>query len=222
MDLAYLVHGAPKPYSDSQASPSPLVEEPKCSLLEGAHGAQQLASMLLPSRLHIHLYVVINFIIERQPQQLRPHSGSGNAHTPSELKNKPVAEQTHRSSILSTGSAPIPHIAGPYASPAPKATQYTSPIDASQPQQPYTHLPSIITITSATYTQMNKWYICDLCQTPFPRKAGVVTHLRSHTGERPFRCSNTGCGKTFTTQSNKRRHERDCPAPAAPRRPRRL
>ncbi|KAJ5178844.1 hypothetical protein N7492_002054 [Penicillium capsulatum] len=132
MDVAYLVHGPPKPYSDSQASPLPLVEEPKCSLLEGAHGAQQLA--------------------KRQPQQLRPHSGSGNAHTPSELKNKPVAEQTHRSSILSTGSAPIPHIAGPYASPAPEATQYTSPIDASQPQQPYTHLPSIITTTSATYT----------------------------------------------------------------------
>ena len=68
MDLANLVHGAPKPYSETyrkrQAPPSPPVEEPKCSLpsistlLEGADG-QHSASMSLASLIFIPDLILI-------------------------------------------------------------------------------------------------------------------------------------------------------------------
>ncbi|KAJ5180086.1 hypothetical protein N7492_003296 [Penicillium capsulatum] len=140
MDLANLVHGAPKPYSDTyqkrRAPLSPPVEERKCSLpsisslLEGADGAQHTAKRPRLSPVSQRYEPV------RLPPTppLRPGSGSGHTPSPSELSK---SEHPHRSSISSTGSAaPVVHVAGPYASPAPSVSSYASPVDAPQPQQP--------------------------------------------------------------------------------------
>ena len=36
--------------------------------------------------------------------------------------------------------------------------------------------------------------------------------MHSHTGEKPYTCSKSGCGKSFSVRSNMKRHERGCHA----------
>lgn len=53
-------------------------------------------------------------------------------------------------------------------------------------------------------------YICDICNKVFTRPSSLRIHSHSHTGERPFKCPHTGCGKAFSVLSNYKRHEQAC------------
>ncbi|EJD42422.1 hypothetical protein AURDEDRAFT_126457 [Auricularia subglabra TFB-10046 SS5] len=45
------------------------------------------------------------------------------------------------------------------------------------------------------------------CHHAFDRQAALENHVRTHTGDRPFKCAY--CPADFTTNSNLKRHERD-------------
>ncbi|KAI8598996.1 hypothetical protein EDD21DRAFT_292387, partial [Dissophora ornata] len=51
-------------------------------------------------------------------------------------------------------------------------------------------------------------YHCQFCNKRFSRPSSLRIHTYSHTGERPFKCSEEGCGRQFSVQSNMRRHLR--------------
>ncbi|KAF8926523.1 hypothetical protein BGZ47_002679, partial [Haplosporangium gracile] len=51
-------------------------------------------------------------------------------------------------------------------------------------------------------------YQCQYCSKRFSRPSSLRIHTYSHTGERPFKCSEEGCGRLFSVQSNMRRHLR--------------
>jgi hypothetical protein len=51
-------------------------------------------------------------------------------------------------------------------------------------------------------------YFCPYCKKPFNRPSSLRIHTYSHTGEKPFVCSEEGCGRQFSVQSNMRRHLR--------------
>ncbi|KAI7879249.1 hypothetical protein K492DRAFT_208389 [Lichtheimia hyalospora FSU 10163] len=51
-------------------------------------------------------------------------------------------------------------------------------------------------------------YQCDICHKWFSRPTALRTHTYIHTGEKPFECSITGCGRRFAVVSNLRRHYR--------------
>ena len=51
-------------------------------------------------------------------------------------------------------------------------------------------------------------YICSYCEKGFTRPSSLRTHTYSHTGEKPFKCTEPGCGRKFSVQSNLRRHLR--------------
>lgn len=53
-----------------------------------------------------------------------------------------------------------------------------------------------------------KLHSCNICCKTFPSRSTLERHYPSHTGERPFLCSYSGCGMSFVTGSNARKHER--------------
>ncbi|KAI0305757.1 hypothetical protein B0F90DRAFT_1700817 [Multifurca ochricompacta] len=75
-------------------------------------------------------------------------------------------------------------------------------------------VPSYPTTSSAissglvTPEQPSAKYECPYCGKGFTRPSSLKIHVHSHTGERPFRCTFEGCSRTFSVQSNMRRHAR--------------
>jgi len=51
-------------------------------------------------------------------------------------------------------------------------------------------------------------YECSYCHKGFTRPSSLKIHINTHTGERPFTCPHPGCGRSFSVQSNMRRHAR--------------
>ncbi|ORX47273.1 hypothetical protein BCR36DRAFT_584786 [Piromyces finnis] len=55
-----------------------------------------------------------------------------------------------------------------------------------------------------------KRYKCTECGKRFSRPSSLKTHMYSHTGQHPFKCTLAGCGRRFSVLSNLRRHMKVC------------
>ncbi len=76
---------------------------------------------------------------------------------------------------------------------------------------PWQHHHYISPSSSAAFVdQSEKRHICQKCNRRFSRPSGLIIHNRSHTGEKPFKCSRVECGKAFSVRSNRKRHEVGC------------
>ncbi|XP_071799624.1 zinc finger protein 367-like [Asterias amurensis] len=49
---------------------------------------------------------------------------------------------------------------------------------------------------------------CKICQRVFPREKSLQAHLRTHTGERPFKCDYPNCGRAFVQSGQLKTHQR--------------
>lgn len=75
---------------------------------------------------------------------------------------------------------------------------------------PWEHHHYISASSQATFPQSQDRYICQTCNKAFSRPSSLKIHSHSHTGEKPFKCPHSGCGKAFSVRSNMKRHERGC------------
>lgn len=89
-----------------------------------------------------------------------------------------------------------------------------SPIDHGHQWQ---HHHYISPSSSAAFaSQSQDRYVCQTCNKAFSRPSSLRIHSHSHTGEKPFKCPHTGCGKAFSVRSNMKRHERGCHGSGSP------
>lgn len=64
-----------------------------------------------------------------------------------------------------------------------------------------------INITALNRNQRSRrWYTCPLCGRQFNESSYLISHQRTHTGEKPYDCSH--CGKSFNHKTNLNKHER--------------
>jgi hypothetical protein len=73
------------------------------------------------------------------------------------------------------------------------------------------------TITTSTYTQNEKGeYVCPECGITKNRKNTMFYHMKTHTGEKKYVCTEPGCEKAFVQKSGLTQHMRQIhPAPDA-------
>ena len=102
--------------------------------------------------------------------------------------------------------------------PLPSNYQPSMPLPMPQPSSaatgsnPWQHHHYISTSSQSAFPQSQDRYICSTCNKAFSRPSSLRIHSHSHTGEKPYKCPQTGCGKAFSVRSNMKRHERGCHA----------
>jgi uncharacterized Zn-finger protein len=69
--------------------------------------------------------------------------------------------------------------------------------------------------SQSAFPQSQDRYVCTTCNKAFSRPSSLRIHSHSHTGEKPYKCPQAGCGKAFSVRSNMKRHERGCHASAS-------
>ena len=47
----------------------------------------------------------------------------------------------------------------------------------------------------------------EMCNKAYSRLENLKTHLRSHTGEKPYTCEFPGCAKAFSNASDRAKHQ---------------
>ncbi|KAF2131169.1 hypothetical protein P153DRAFT_313595 [Dothidotthia symphoricarpi CBS 119687] len=102
--------------------------------------------------------------------------------------------------------------------PLPSNYQPTMPLPVPVPtpsangSNPWQHHHYISTSSQSAFPQSQDRYICSTCNKAFSRPSSLRIHSHSHTGEKPYKCPQSGCGKAFSVRSNMKRHERGCHA----------
>lgn len=86
------------------------------------------------------------------------------------------------------------------------------PNPAANSSNPWQHHHYISTSSQSQFPQSQDRYICSTCNKAFSRPSSLRIHSHSHTGEKPYKCPQPGCGKAFSVRSNMKRHERGCHA----------
>ncbi|KAH8107917.1 hypothetical protein BXZ70DRAFT_21530 [Cristinia sonorae] len=185
-------------------------------LSRSVHPSQQ--SRYTPSSTHHSM--------NRSADETYVSSGQRNAHSyPSYPEDNRSATQTGHARNTSNTRYTVPGQTLP-----PQYNQYGHSSQAQGSNYPYTpqssmarhpslqapgssssglsQAPDMTSQATANATAQPHRYECTYCGKGFTRPSSLKIHINTHTGEKPYICPFEGCGRSFSVQSNMRRHAR--------------
>jgi uncharacterized Zn-finger protein len=180
------------------------------------------------------------YFLGQSLNNVEPHQQRQNGPAAPLLKRQSVPSQPSMSPYNASSYAQSPYASSPGAA---SAGSFYSPEphygsvgmygqralpSSYQPQMPlpvpttsangsnvWQHHHYISATSQSAFPQSQDRYICSTCNKAFSRPSSLRIHSHSHTGEKPYKCPQPGCGKAFSVRSNMKRHERGCHASAS-------
>lgn len=152
--------------------------------------------------------------IASQPS-MSPYSTSPFAHSPyasspgAGSANSFYSPEPHYGNAGIYAQRPLPSNFEPQHMPLP------APNASANGSNVWQHHHYISPSSQSTFPQSQDRYVCTTCNKAFSRPSSLRIHSHSHTGEKPYKCPQPGCGKAFSVRSNMKRHERGCHASAS-------
>lgn len=144
------------------------------------------------------------------PYNTSPYAQSPYASSPGAASTTSFySPEPHYNQVGMCGQRPLPSNFQPQTMPLPV------PASAANASGVWQHHHYIGASSQSAFPQSQDRYICSTCNKAFSRPSSLRIHSHSHTGEKPYKCPQPGCGKAFSVRSNMKRHERGCHASAS-------
>ncbi|CCM01473.1 uncharacterized protein FIBRA_03527 [Fibroporia radiculosa] len=161
-------------------SPDPRGHLPSSQVYPAGHGASRLSNTPYPGSTPSATQHPPGYGVHHLSQQ-HPQAG----HVPSSQ----YASQAQSGHIMPSGNYPYP---------------------ASQPHYASVAGPSSLRPGAEMTVERSSSsrYECSYCGKGFTRPSSLKIHINTHTGDKPYTCPFEGCGRSFSVQSNMRRHAR--------------
>ncbi|KAI1514237.1 hypothetical protein Ptr86124_006867 [Pyrenophora tritici-repentis] len=202
-DMAHDGNQSPSAASSHSATSTPYFIGGSLNNMEPHQQRQSFSSMppLKRDSLQSHsMSPYSNSVYGQSPYQSSPGAiSSASFYSP---------EQHSYNSPAAYAQRPLPSNFQPHTMPLPVPV----PSPAANGSNPWQHHHYISTSSQSQFPQSQDRYICSTCNKAFSRPSSLRIHSHSHTGEKPYKCPQPGCGKAFSVRSNMKRHERGCHA----------